>query len=254
MALAIDASTPALASNSASATTTLTSAAFSPPAGSFILVMTARDSAGATVNEQQVISSTPALTWTIIGRKTDYASATSVIAGGTNEPGDIEMWWAYTATAPGSTTVSTALASGATAADAAMQVVVLTGAETTFGGAKAASGNTATTPSVAVTTTAANSWVFSMSTDWTAGVVGTVGAGQTIINQVQFSGLMTYNFWRQTATTASSGTAVTNNLTAPASQQWNEIAVEVRPGAVATPNPLAVRAVTTVPRIRAAHF
>ena len=106
MALAIDTSTPAMASSTQiTPPAVLTTAAFSPPAGSFLLALLGRDTPNAGGNATNTVSGA-GLTWTLAGRKTDYASATGVVAGGTNQPGSVEVWWAYTASALTNVTVS----------------------------------------------------------------------------------------------------------------------------------------------------
>ena len=81
-------------------------------------------------------------------------------------------------------------------------------------------------PTVTVTTTAANSWVFGVGFDWDRGVARTLGANQTLQDQALPKG---GTFWTQSQTnaTAASGTAVTINDTAPTNHVWNMTGVEV---------------------------
>lgn len=253
MALAIDASTPAVATGTTAAITT---ASFTTPAAVFLLALVGRNVSTAATNSTGTVSGA-GLTWARAGQKTDYASATTVISGGTNQPADADVWWAYSPSALTAQTVTDTRADALSGANRehALQVMVLTGAETTWGGAIGATAASSGLPSLATTTTAAGAWMFSVSTDWLAKGAGTAGAGQTIINDYTVTGNVTVHFWRQTASTATPGTSVTENLTAPSAEQYNMINVEVRPAAGgSTANPLSVRAVIRVPMIRAANY
>lgn len=232
MALAIDASSPALASGT---TATITTSAFTTPASVFLLARVARNVGTAGANSAGTVSGA-GLTWTKIGAKTDYASETGVVTGGTNQPACVEMWWAYSSSALTSVTVSDARSDGLTGAnhEHALKVSVITGAESTPAGAKTANAAASGLPSTTTTTTAANAWLFSVSTDWLAKGSGTAGTGQTIENDYNVTGNISAHFWRQTSTTATSGSSVTNNLTAPSAEQYNMLTVEVRPSGVET--------------------
>lgn len=237
MALAIDASTPALAS--ATTGTAVSTAAFTTPTAVFLLAMVARDSPGTPTGNTGTITGA-GLAWTLAGRKSDTGS--NQIAGGTGQGGIAEMWWAYSSAAL--TSVQVTDTQSLTNQAHGLKVIVITGAESTWGGAISAGGSANTgaspVPSATLTTTAANSWVFSCSNDWNASGAGTAGSGQTIIDSSTISGTgtgITAHYWRQTAVTATSGTSVTNNLTAPSGQTWNELILEVRASTGAAPTP-----------------
>lgn len=223
MALAIDASSPAMSS---AQTTTTTTAAFTTPANVLLIAMVGRNVSVAGGSATGTVSGA-GLTWTLAGRKS--AVGTGQIAGGTAQDGCFEIWWAYSAAA---LTAQTVTDTGG-AIDHALNVLVITGAETTWAGAIAAGGGSGTSavPTATVTTTAAGSWVISGDSDWNASgtsATSTPGTGQTSINNYWRSGQIAIHFWRQTSTTSASGTAVTNDLTAPTGQTWNELAIEVR--------------------------
>ena len=221
MALAIDPSTPAITSGSTAA---IASAAFTTPANVLLVALVGRDSASAGVDATGTVSGA-GLTWTLAGRKS-AVGATGQVAGGTAQPGCAEIWWAYSSTALTSVTVTDTRAGGPD--DHAIQVMVITGAESTWGGAIAANGAASGLPTATLTTTAANSWVMACSTDWSAGGNATAGSGQTIISQFHLASQISIHFWRRTATTPTSGTSVTCNLTAPSGQQYDMLALEIR--------------------------
>lgn len=249
MALAIDASSPAMASSATSLT--ITTAAFTTPTDVFLLALVGRNGINATDDDTGTVSGA-GLTWTLAGRKSQVGAGQ--IAGGTGQPGCAEVWWAYSASALTAQTVSDARGANG-AQHHALQVMVLTGAETTWGGAIGATGANGALPSLATATTAANAWMFSVVSDWAATGTSTVGSGQTRINDYSVSTQITVRFWRQTAATTTSGTSVTENLTAPSAEQYNMLNVEVRPvaGAV-TPIPAPPRVVSRAARIRSSHF
>jgi hypothetical protein len=238
VALAIDGSTPAKATGS---TTAISTAAFSPPANSQLVAYVARNVGFHNFNADGTVSSTGGLSWSLAGRKSVNASS----IGGAGTDGCVEIWTAYASTAPGSMTVTDTRGDGlsGSGAEHILKVEVYTGAETGWAGAISAAFSASGLPSVNDTTTRANSWVFAVSSDWSAGGLGTVGSGQTMIDEDNVTGQYSAHIWRQTSTTASSGSSVTMNLTAPSGQQYNELAIEIREpvsAASTTPEPLVV--------------
>jgi hypothetical protein len=237
VALAIDASTPAKASALVQVVTT---AAFSPPAGSFILALVGRNwpnpfggnSADGTV------TGTGGLTWAMAGRK----SLTSSSTGGAGTDSCVEIWWAYAASAPGSITVTDTRGvadPGPTGGDHVIKPIVITGGESIWGGDIDAAFSTSGLPSVTNVTTRVNSWCFSVVSDWAQAGPGTLGSGQTMIDEYDNAGQITIHMWRQTSTTPSSGTSVTSNLTAPL-EQYNQLAIEIREAVAVASLPILV--------------
>jgi hypothetical protein len=223
VALAIDGSTPAKATGT---TTAITTAAFSPPANTQLVAFVARNVGFHNFNADGNVSSTGGLSWSLAGRKSVNAGST----GGAGTDGCTEIWVANTTTAPGSMTVTDTRGDGlsGSGAEHILKVEVFTGAESPWAGAITGTSSTSGLPSASVTTTQANSWVFASSSDWSAGGVGTVGSGQTMIDEDDVAGQYDAHIWRQTSTTSVSGTSVTMNLTAPSGQQYNELAIEIR--------------------------
>lgn len=251
MALAIDVSTPAITSAAAA---TCTTAAFTTPAAVLLVALVGRDTGVAAANSLGTVSGA-GLTWTLAGRKTDSTGATGVITGGTAQPGCVDVWWAYSAAALTSATITDTRADNGTK-NHALKVMVLTGAETTWAGAVAANGAASGLPTVTLTTTAGNAWVFAASLDWAQKGLGTADTGQTIVDEFNSTSNITFHVWRQTSTTAASGTSVTNDLTAPAAEQYNIVGIELRAvagGGGAAVSPRRMTVVRQAP-MRAANF
>jgi hypothetical protein len=142
-----DASTPAVAHTTTYGQTTVTSASFSPPAGSLLEVMTDALHAGDTVT------------------LTDSKSGT-YIAGphiqGTTQAGSAYFFQRYLSAAPGSMTV-TAHISGGTVNSASLAVRVVDGAASSQTGAASATGTGNSTGQYgSLTTTKAGSWVYAV--------------------------------------------------------------------------------------------
>jgi hypothetical protein len=223
VALAIDGSTPAKVTGT---TTAISTAAFSPPANAQLVAFVVRNVGFHNFNADGTVTSTGGLSWSLAGRKSVNAGSTN----GAGTDGCTEIWVANTTGAPGSMTVTDTRGDGlsGSGAEHILKVEVFTGAESPWAGAITGTSSTSGLPSASVTTTQANSWVFASSSDWSAGGVGTVGSGQTMIDEDDVAGQYDAHIWRQTSTTGSSGTNVTMDLTAPSAQNYNELAIEIR--------------------------
>ena len=149
MAIAIDASTPAAVNLAASVSLTATTASFSPPAGSLVLVMVAIGLQGSAA-ETVTVADSGSVSYT--AGPLEYAfSANGVF-----------FFQQYYASAPGSITV-TATRSSASAGNFALVTEVLTGAAASQTGAAAPAGvsGASTTPMTsAITPTVTGSLVF----------------------------------------------------------------------------------------------
>jgi hypothetical protein len=217
VALALDASSPALVTATA---TTVVTASFTAPANALLVAFINYDTTASTAVDQTVTDS-GGLTWTLKGRKSSNTGST----GGTGTSGGAEIWWAQTTSSTARTV--TATQTGSLTHKLLVKVFTDTGVPST-GAVAGTSSGTVQLPSASLTTTAPNSWVWSCNTDWNAGALGTAGSGQTLTttDESQSASLITTHVWRQTATTPSSGTVVTNNQTAP-TQIYNMLIVEV---------------------------
>jgi sugar lactone lactonase YvrE len=83
-------------------------------------------------------------------------------------------------------------------------------------------------PTGAVTTTQGNSWVWAVGFDWATGTGRTVGSGQTLFSQNVETGPGN-TFWVQSTTspTPAAGTSVTINDTAPKTDPYDLVLVEI---------------------------
>jgi hypothetical protein len=85
-------------------------------------------------------------------------------------------------------------------------------------------------PTITVTTTRNNSWVWGTGNDPTNNTGFSVGTGQTLLRQNGDStNVCSSGFSQQTALTATSGTNVTINYTSPSADSCNILAVEILP-------------------------
>src|SRR5574340_1733091 len=225
MALALDASTPTQVTSTTSAT--LTTASFTAPANALLVAFISFDSGPAGTVRTFTISDTGGLTWTLVGRRSNGTNTPA----GTGTDGGVYVFSATTTTSAARTVSATESArSNPEGLQLAVKVFTDTGGAPTVGnvtGFTTASG----LPSLSVTTSAANSWVWSVPSDWTQSGLGTAGTSQTLTDEFNPTGSYTGHAWKQNSTTATSGTAVTMNLTAPANQQVNQLAVEIKANA-----------------------
>lgn len=137
--------------------------------------------------------------------------------------GAVEIW---TAVAPSATSGIVVQAKHKGSYMGMMQVVAFQNAAVgATGGDNARNG----APSASLTTTAANSWVWGVGNDWDNPISRTLGAGQTEENELLTSMGDTLWVQRQTDTTATAGTNVTINDTAPTNDRWNLAIIEIIP-------------------------
>lgn len=191
----LDASTPAAVKGSAA---TLTTVAFTPPAGAVLYVLFAGQQALTGITDNRATHLTYSL-------QTTYGNA-----GG----GDT-MVYLYTApvTASRAMTVSVTQAAGQ---HALLQVLVMAGADSTTpvganGGGRGVAGVVSGT--YAATRNGSQGWL--LYADWTAQAVPTPGANQTLYDAYTVSGQDTYVIIKQNQATPNAGTAVTLNTTTP---------------------------------------
>jgi hypothetical protein len=221
VALAVDASSPAKVSGTA---TTITTASFTAPANALLVAFNNGDAPAATPNSVTV-SDSLGLIWA--------RAVLRNITTGANSFADI---WYATTTSAVSRTVSAAEANVGSEHGLVVKVFTDTGGAPTVGATNSSFAGTSL-PTCDLTTTANDSWAWATSSDWNTGGAGTAGSGQTISTSDEIIGSnYTGHTWRRTATTATPST-VTLNLTAPASQTYDEcvIEIEANPGAAPLP-------------------
>jgi hypothetical protein len=211
VALALDASSPARVAGTANPVTT---AAFSPPAGTLLFALCGGD------QSNTYVVSGGGLTWQQLVFRN--------VGGGTDA--SAAVWWAYNPNAQTNITVSSTKTGNFTANS--LRVLVFTGAETTAGGATV----TGAALTVSVTTTRANSWVWCDYVDESSTGATTAAAGCTFQDVSTGFGGISGGTIRATATTPAAGTAVTIGTTnAPTPTM---VAFEVRePAAAVGPPP-----------------
>jgi hypothetical protein len=208
VALAIDGSTPAIATQATGSVATVTTASFTPPAGSLLLI---RYSAN-TIDPND--PGNPTITDSLGGHLT-YTSVdigkrpTAPLADG-----QVATW---TAVVGSSAAMTVTVTNGAASPNrhAALCVTVLTGADTTTPvGAHGASSAITSTSSIAqnYTASATAGWGFLVVCDWFDAGAETAGTGCTLEGSADIASNYTYAFIRRTAADDSNG--VTNTLRA----------------------------------------
>jgi hypothetical protein len=192
-------------------------AAFSTNGGNRVLLaFVAADHTGG-ANTTVTSVSGAGLTWQLVVR----ANA---------QRGTAEIWRAYAPDALADVTVTAKLSQSV---DSLLTVLALTGVDTSGVNGSGAIGSTAArsaasgAPSVTLTTTRANSWVVAVGNDWDNPVPRTVGAGQALVHQYMPPVGDSYWVQRLIGQTGPSGSTVTINDAAPATDRWNLAAVEV---------------------------
>jgi hypothetical protein len=242
VALAIDASSPALATAPTATTPeTATTASFTPPASSLLVVLISSDSNSATVNPSYTVTDNLGVHLTYTQRV--FAASTDTPAAG----GGAAIYTAPVVTSA-AMTVSVTTTSAGGGADTAAQVQVLTGGGTTptvGANGKANITTSGTAVSCSYTGTGAGSWGFSAVSDWNATGTMTAGTGCTMIGTAgTFTGLISYGFPRRTSADGTVGGTITLAATLAAVSTAKHIAaLEILdPGGAAAQIPTLVMA------------
>jgi len=154
------------------------------------------------------------------------------------QPGTAEIWQAVAPQALTNVSVTAMRASGSYIGT--ITVVSFSGADTSRTGATKSGSASTGGPTVSLTTTVGDSWVWGVGNDWSRATARTPGSNQTVVDQYLAPVGDTYWTQRQNATTANAGTAVTINDTAPTNDKWDLAAIEVVPqGPTGTAPPTA---------------
>jgi hypothetical protein len=254
VALAIDASSPAVAQNiTAASTDTATTASFTPPANSLLVVLISGDTFGAGNNATWTITDNLAthLTWT----QRVYSSSTDT----PNAGGSALIYTAPVVTsAPMTVSVTDAAGSGTGDLYVLVQVITGGGAIPTVGAnGKTSSATAGTSIAASYTATGTGSWGFAAVQDWNAtGTMTAGGTGNTIIaSATPNASFMSYGFARRTTADGVNGAATTITVNMGGSSTAKHIAtLEVLdPGggaAAASSSFLPQRAIRRSPRVR----
>lgn len=227
MALAIDASSPAVVTQTNGATATLTTASFTPPTGSLVLVQWCGNSTSLPAAPGITDSLATDLTYTSRGWQSRADSPT--------KDGQAAQWTAPVVSSAAMTiTVTNQASSGFR--EAAMRVTVLTGQDaspigTNGKGGSASSGALAQS----VTGTADGSQAFGAATDWDALGSMTDGTGCDL-NPAGATGTpggaVSYGFVKRSTADGTNGGSTTLNLTyAGTSTNISFVYIEIKPAA-----------------------
>ncbi len=181
-----------------------------PTAGDVIVAFVAGD--GPSSGGQTATVSGGALTWTLVGRTN-------------TQLGTSEIWSAKATGTLSSAAIKASLTK--TGGYMVSLTVVAYSGSSGIGAHTSASASTGA-PTASLTTTGAGSWVFAVGNDWDQAVDRTLGANQTLVSQATDSAGDTYWVQSTTAPTASTGTPVTINDTAPTTDRWNLELIEIR--------------------------
>lgn len=233
MALAIDASSPAVATQATVGTTTVTTASFTPPAGSVLVIgWNGNNNGGATPTTPTITDSLGAhLTYT----QADWVSHV--------DSASLDAQAAFWTAPVGSSAAMTVTVTnhGVTAVEAALKIWVLTGENATPVGAHGKGFAVVATGSIAqgYTAQATSGWGFLSVCDWNATGNETAGTGCTVDGTGSVgAGQISYAFARRT--TADDANGVTNTLRttlAANSTNLSWVYIEILPVAAAATFP-----------------
>lgn len=242
MAIAVDASTPAVATQTSATTATCTSASFTPPAGAVIFVLYAGNAAASETTTAPTITDNRGapLTYTLINHRN--RGDTLPVSGSS---GQAAMWRAVVTTSAAMTiTTTTSAASGNR--QQAFLPLVLTGVDTTTPVGTVGENSIATgSLSQAVTGTAAGSLAIVAWSDWQVGsTTFTAGTGCTVAGSSTMGGNCNFAAVRRTTPDGTNGGSTTVSLSSPSSNNQNWVWAEVLAGAAAVALPPRIRAVT----------
>lgn len=214
MALAITAGTGVTTNKDSSNVTTIAA-----PANSRVLALVTAKGRPSATDMRTTSCAGGGLTWT---RRAVEAQP----VGGENAS-SAEIWEAWNATSQTITitVVPSSEVSGSTSYELSVIPIAITGDEgATFTGVSGTAFSASGIPSITLTT-AVGSYVFATAADGNTAGAGTAGSGQTLVydgSDSQYS----WHMWRLTSPTT--GTSATVNLTAPAGQEFNAVALEIK--------------------------
>ena len=240
MALAIDGSSPAIATQTNGTIATVTTASFNPPAGSVLLVLWSGDAL--------TTPSAPTITDNLGVHLTYNLTDWKSVADAPTRFGQAAAWTAVVG-AGGSMTVTVTSGSVSGERTAALCVQVMTGADTTTpAGAHGKSGS-ASAASIAQSYTAQSTggWGFIAVCDFDAVGAETAGTGCTLIGSALVGSNFDYGYVRRTTADDSNGGSNTLNVTLPGTSTnlaW--VYVEVNPATTATSIPYNPQRTTPV--------
>lgn len=249
MALAIDASTPAIAVQSNGATAALTTASFTPPSGSTLLVLYSANTVDPTS------PGVPTITDSLGAHLTYTLTNHSIRSDTPSADGQAAAWTAPVSSSAAMTiTVTNQAASGGR--HAAISVQVITGAHATPAPVHGESGSTSTgTVNQSYTANATGGQGFTAIADWNATGVMTAGTGTTRIGSAAVGAPdYDYGFFRRTSADDVSGNSNSVNATLGGtsnSVRWIWVEIVPAAGTDATATPATVAAIGLIGSIQA---
>lgn len=215
--------------NQATASSSVTTAAFSTVEANELLVAFVASDGPNTANGQTVTGITGGgLTWTLRQRvNTQFGTS--------------EIWQAKAVSILSNITVKATLSSSRVSS---LNVAAFKGADLTTNGAVGAANGSTGAPSVNVTATRNGSWIWGVGNDYDRAVARTVGSNQTKV--AEYLATVGDTFWVQDQTSAggSAGVTTTLNDTAPTNDRWNFAAIEILPAVTDTQAPTAPTGLT----------
>lgn len=229
MALAIDGSSPAIATG---AGPTVTTASFTPPAGALLLVEWAGNSSSGANPGQPTITDNLGghLTYTLVAWQS-HANSPTV-------DGQAAAWWAPVVSSAAMTVSVTNQDSGNP--DGALKVTVFTGADTSGIGASGKSGSaSASSIAQSYTAQATGGWGFLVDCDWDTLGAQTAGSGCTFTSGGTGSvgSAISYGFLRRTSADDTNGGSNSLNVTIPGtSNHLSWVYTEIKPASTSTPS------------------
>lgn len=231
MAIAIDSSTPALAT--ANSGNTATTAAFTPPSGAVLAAFCWHDTAGGNVTNSSAVTDSQGSSWTIQGTRSRPESGA--------QNGHVQVSTAVPAASTATTVTTTGSNTGGSLA-AGVYCAVLTGVDTSTPVDAIAEGSSASAViSQLITTITADALVMLINSDWNVAATPTPAAGETTIVGTGLGAGPDLRIWLVRLTTLKNPAgAVTMASTAPTSGNTNNwIAVAFRPAAAGS-TPIAI--------------
>jgi hypothetical protein len=220
VALAEDASSPAvIASISGGNPLITTTASFTPPAGSLLVAMAISGRSSGALQTAITITSSPAQTWTV---------AANAQGAGADNGGTAQIAYTYLAAAPGATTVTASMTN--VSSGRSFLVKVITGAAVSQSGAGVntrVQATISTDGTISVTTTAPGSLVYGASDAIDGNSALTLNGATTLLNDFSNTTQASrYTHWKSAAVTVTPG-ATTLGGTYAAARKSSIAALEI---------------------------
>lgn len=241
MAIAEDASSPAVATGTGT-TGTVATGSFSPPANSMLVAMAC--------GQWGTVTATASITDSVGGA---WTTGAQIVGTGATFFGIAGVYYRYLSSAPGAMTVTATFTN--MGGGRYLLVKVLTGTDTALSGAGTGAiehGTASTALTVGVTTARANSWVYGLASDNGGNNTLSAASGSTLLSPFQNATDNVACTGYKSATVIATASAGTYGATIPTAD-WNivaglEIFAAVAGGATPAPRPIQLRTTAAVQR------